>query len=324
MSWSVVVPTNRPEHFLQFMQAWQTLFQKHNVYLIVVQDNQGHYDDLLNEIADYGIEGEVHHWGTIKAKHIPRRTDMVRSWGIYRAWRFGSTYTLTLDDDVRPAGDLFEAYERVFDAGAPCSPYLDVGSLTSYGKPMRGFPFKDREPAKVAVQYGGWHGVLDYDAPTQLAGVSENESFHPVVMPVPRYAPVTGCIMNAAWRTEYAKIMWQLPLYDGKFNRFGDIWAGLFAKKVLDAEGSVMVINGEASVRHGRASNPIANMTREGPGIPLNEDLWGSLVGWPLDGDLEKKYVMATDGAFKFFKAFDHEYALHFRVARDEWVKLFD
>jgi hypothetical protein len=143
-------------------------------------------------------------------------------------------------------------------------------------------------------------------------------------MPVPRYAPVTGCIMNAAWRTEYAKIMWQLPLYDGKFNRFGDIWAGLFAKKVLDAEGSVMVINGEASVRHGRASNPIANMTREGPGIPLNEDLWGSLVGWPLDGDLEKKYVMATDGAFKFFKAFDHEYALHFRVARDEWVKLFD
>jgi hypothetical protein len=204
----------------------------------------------------------------------------------------------------------------VFDAGAPCSPYLDVGSLTSYGKPMRGFPFEDRLPQEVAVQYGGWNGVLDYDAPTQLAGVNESESFHPVVMPVPRGVPVTGCIMNAAWRTEYAHIMWQLPLYAFNYNRFGDIWAGLFAKKVLDDEAAVMVVNGEASVRHERASNPIVNMTREGPGIPVNERLWDALEG----GD----YQAVTDSAFRYFRKFDHEYALHFREARDEWVRLFD
>jgi hypothetical protein len=158
--------------------------------------------------------------------------------------------------------------------------------------------------------------VLDYDAPTQLAGVKENESFHPVVMPVPRYAPVTGCIMNAAWRTEYAKIMWQLPLYAFNYNRFGDIWAGLFAKATLDQLGDVMVINGEAPVRHERASNPIANMTREGPGIPVNENLWEHLGGG--------NYESITDSAFHYFKNHDHEYALHFRVARDEWVRLFD
>jgi hypothetical protein len=316
MSWAVVVPTNRPEQFLQFLQAWQNLFQRHNVYLIVVQDNMGHFDDLLTEIADYGIEGEVHHWGTIKAKYVPRRTDMVRSWGIYRAWRFGATYTLTLDDDVRPGGDLFQAYERVFDRGAPCSPYLNVGALTSYGKPLRGFPFKDREPATVAVQYGGWHGVLDYDAPTQLAGVSENETFDWTVLPVPRGVPVTGCIMNAAWRTEYAKIMWQLPLYDGKYNRFGDIWAGLFAKKTLDAEGRVMVINGEASVRHERASNPLTNLERETPGIPVNEDLWENLSG--------HDYESVLWSARTYFKKHHHEYALHFSGAAQEWVKLFD
>jgi hypothetical protein len=316
MSWAVVVPTNRPEQFLQFLQAWQNLFLRHNVYLIVVQDNMGHFDDLLTQIADYGIEGEVHHWGTIKAKYVPRRTDMVRSWGIYRAWRFGSTYTLTLDDDVRPGGDLFQAYERAFDRGAPCSPYLNVGALTSYGKPLRGFPFKDREPATVAVQYGGWHGVLDYDAPTQLAGVNENEQFDWTVLPVPRGVPVTGCIMNAAWRTEYAKIMWQLPLYDGKYNRFGDIWAGLFAKKTLDAEGKVMVINGEASVRHERASNPLTNLEREAPGIPVNEDLWENLSG--------HDYESVLWSARTYFKKHDHEYALHFSGASQEWVKLFD
>jgi hypothetical protein len=110
--------------------------------------------------------------------------------------------------------------------------------------------------------------------------------------------------------------MWQLPLYAFNYNRFGDIWAGLFAKRVLDAEGSVMVINGEASVRHERASNPIVNMTREGPGIPVNEGLWDELWG--------QSYEAVTKSAFQYFKTVDHEYALHFRVARDEWVRLFD
>jgi hypothetical protein len=316
VSWAVVVPTNRRDQFLQFLQAWETLFRKHNVYLIVVQDRMGHDDDILQAQVDSGIEGEVHHWGTIKAKYVPRQTDMVRSWGIYKAWRHGSTYTLSLDDDVRPFRDVFDEYEKVFRAGAPCSPYLDVGALTSYNGQLRGFPFKDRTKAKVAVQYGGWNGVLDYDAPTQLAGVRDVEVFSALVVPVPRGAAVTGCIMNAAWRTEYAKIMWQLPLHGGKFNRFGDIWSALFQKRVLDAEGSVMVINGEAAVEHERASNPIRNLERESPGIPVNEQLWSALPS----GDFET----VTDAAFHFFKVVDHEYALHFRKARDEWVRLYD
>lgn len=316
MSWSVVVPTNRPEQFLRFLQAWEQQFRKHHVYLIVVQDRHGHDPETLMSVTDSGIEGEVHHWGTVKASFVPRCTDMVRSWGIYRAWRHGTRYTLTLDDDVRPDGDVFAAYERVFREGAPCSPYLDVGSLTTFGRPLRGFPFGDRARAEVVVQYGGWDGVLDYDAPTQLAGVNAGEVFHPVVVPVPVGVPVTGCIMNAAWRTSYAQIMWQLPLHDGKYNRFGDIWAGLFAKKVLDGEGKVMVVNGEATVRHERASDPLKNLEREAPGIPVNEELWGALD----TGD----YQTVTDSAFEHFKAFDHEYALHFRKARDEWVRLFD
>jgi hypothetical protein len=180
----------------------------------------------------------------------------------------------------------------------------------------------------VAVQYGGWDGVLDYDAPTQLAGASLNEVFHPVVVPVPRGAAVTGCIMNAAWRTEYAPIMWQLPLYSGRFNRFGDIWAGLFAKKTLDAEGAVMVINGEATVRHERASDPVANLEREAPGIPVNEGLWAALsseYGWPVDDSLARVeiYRRVTDNAHRHLKTVDHDYAQHFLAARDEWLRLY-
>lgn len=253
---------------------------------------------------------------------IPRKTDMIRSWAIFKAWKAGSTYTLSLDDDVLPEGDIFDEYERVFEAGAPCSQYLDVGALTSFQGQLRGFPFRDRERAEVAVQYGGWHGVLDYDAPTQLAGVRPDETFHPVVLPVPRGAAVTGCIMNCAWRTEYAPIMWQLPLLEGRFNRFGDIWSCLFQKRVLDALGKVMVINGKASVRHERASDPLANLEREAPGIPVNEKIWPyfGAVDW---GGMIETYKIVTNGAKAYFSTHDMEYAEHFRMCRNEWLALF-
>ncbi len=314
-TWACVVPTNRPERFAEFLEEWLPLFAKYMVKLFVIQDLPAH-DPQIKRAFDYaGLEGELHHWGSIRAKQIPHRTDMVRSWGIYRAWKAGASYTLSLDDDTSPYGDLFAEYERVFTAGAPVSRYLDVGALTSFDGQMRGFPYRDRERGEVGVQYGGWNGVLDYDARTQLAGVNEEETFLQVVLAVPKGAAVTGCIMNACWRTELAPLMWQLPLLSGRFNRFGDIWAGLFAKKTLDALGKVMVVNGRALVRHERASDPEANLERERPGIPLNERLWHNLRG--------ADYQAVTDSAFAYFAARDLEYAQHFLRARNEWLGLF-
>lgn len=246
---------------------------------------------------------------------------MIRSWGIYKAWGSGSEYTLSLDDDVRPHTDIFQAYEDVFERGAPVSQYLDVGALTTFDGQLRGFPFKDRAKKEVAIQYGGWHGVLDYDAPTQIAGVNAQEWFESVVLPVPKGVPVTGCIMNAAWRTKYAPIMWQLPMLDGKYNRFGDIWSGLLQKKVCDVLNVAMVVNGVASVRHERASDPQTNLQRETPGIPLNEDLWNALEGeW---GEMIPVYRSYTDSAIEFFQRHNMDYARHFSLARDAWLRLF-
>lgn len=310
------MPTNRPDRFKTFLEAWAPLFRKHDVRLFVVQDSEPWDIDTL------GVTCSADSWPTFP-DFIPRKTDMCRSLAIYRAWKAeSSTYTLSLDDDVLPEGDLFEEYERVFLDGAPHSDYLDVGSLTSFGRPLRGFPFSARTNAEVAVQYGGWNGVLDYDAPTQLAGVRDVESFHRVVLPVPRGSAVTGCIMNCAWRTEYAPIMWQLPLFEGRFNRFGDIWSCLFQKRVLDALGKVMVINGKASVRHDRASDPLANLEREAPGIPVNEGLWEHLTDWSKLGMLEC-YDYVTECAYDHFNKTDAEYAVRFLDARDKWLALF-
>ena len=321
--WHVVVPTNRPDRFVEFLDAWQYLFEHHQVTLIVVQDLPENNGQIVKAVLASGLNHELHNYGTFFAKHIPRKTDMVRSWGIYRSWaRGGSRFTLTLDDDTKPACDVFQEYERVFLEGAPLSDYLDVGSLTTFGRPLRGFPFRDRDRREVAVQYGGWQGVLDYDAPTQLAGVNDHEGFYDVVMPVPRGAAVTGCIMNCAWRTEYAPIMWQLSLFEGKYNRFGDIWSGLFQKRTLDTVGKVMVINGRALVRHERASDPLANLEREAPGIPVNEALWARLHA-DSGENLLATYNIVTNYAHRYFKDVDPDYAAHFWEARAEWLALY-
>ena len=302
--WSVVVPTNRREQYEKvFYPAWKPLFEKHDVQLFPVFDEPKTWRKLP--------------W------FIPRRTDMIRSWGFYEAWKAGSEYTLTLDDDVLPRGDVFAAYEYEFERPSVCSPYLSVGSLTTSSLQMRGFPYGDRAGARVAVQYGGWEGVLDYDAATQLAcSTPSYECFSSVVLPVPHGVPATTCIMNAAHRTELAPLMWQLPMLDGKFNRFGDIWSGLIQKKFLDLTGEVMLVNGRASVKHQRASNAFANLEREAPGCEINETLWDSLGA--VDG-FEFAGNSATYRAITsvFASVFPEDYAQRFLLARDEWLELF-
>lgn len=302
MKWSCVVPTNRPEQYKKFYQAWKPLFEKHDVRLIPVFDEPKTWVNLP--------------W------FIPRRTDMIRSWGFYEAWKAGSEYTLTLDDDVLPRSDPFAAYEYEFKHGSVCSRYLSVGSLTSSRFQMRGFPYGDRKRAKVAIQYGGWDGVLDYDAATQLASSPcEDEFFSSAVIPVPRDVPATTCIMNCAFRTEYAPIMWQLPMLDGKYNRFGDIWSGLLQKKTLDWIGEVMLINGMASVRHDRASNAFANLEREAPGAQINEFLWGYLGQLQFTPPtIAETYREVTD---RLTGVFPDDYFHHFFRARDAWLDLF-
>jgi hypothetical protein len=57
------------------------------------------------------------------------------------------------------------------------------------------------------------------------------------------------------------------------YDRFGDIWAGLFAKKVADHLGYA-ISSGAPSVLHSRASSPEVNLQKETPGYPVNEVLW--------------------------------------------------
>ena len=209
-SWAVVVPSNRPEQLRTFRKAWAPLLQDYEAELIVVHDNERGWETLP--------------W------FVPRQTDMIRSAGLIQAFHAKPDYVLTVDDDTAPVPktDLFAAYEDAFDRGWPLDTYLSVGSLTDSGREMRGFPYR-RRFYRAGIQYGGWHGIPDYDAQTQLHGAPVAVKFHPAVVPVPRWTAVTGPAMNCAWRTELTPLLWQLPVFEGRYRRFGDIWSGLLA-----------------------------------------------------------------------------------------------
>ena len=128
--------------------------------------------------------------------------------------------------------------------------------------------------------------------------------------------------MNMAFRTEYTPVMWQLPLLEGRYNRYGDIWAGLLAKRVFDQVGCAVVVNGRACVDHDRASNPVANLKHESAGLELNERLWENLL--ILDGvSAVDCYRAVTGTAHWHFQRYDPEYADWFLDCRDKWLSLF-
>lgn len=313
--WVVVVPTNRPEKFQEFYNAWESLFFKHRVYLVIVED--------APERSKFQIKLPTTHlcWEDV-SDFIPTKTDMIRSWGFYYAWKNNlGKYILTLDDDTVPINDPFEAYLDGFQ-GSVYSKYLSVGALTDSGLEMRGFPYKDRVKTEVAVQYGGWAGVLDYDAATQLAVPQPSRSFQDVVMPVPVGVPTTCCIMNTAFQVSYVPILWQLTMMSGRYNRIGDIWSGLFIKKTLDALGKVMLINGKATVGHQRASDPYKSLVKEAPSVWMNDTIWDNLIT-PTTTNMLDAYGQVTESAYGFFRQHDIPYAEQFREDKEKWLNLF-
>jgi hypothetical protein len=82
------------------------------------------------------------------------------------------------------------------------------------------------------------------------------------------------CSMNIAWRPQLTPAMYFLlmgPRYP--FDRFGDIWAGVLAKRIADHLG-LAVNSGSPGVLHERASNVFANLAKESRGLAVNETFW--------------------------------------------------
>lgn len=270
-----VVPTIRPESIPAFLEAWQLLFDKHNVVFVLVLDgeNPSVKCDGFNE---WFLDSDL----------VSNFCAGVRQAGFLFIHKYlpDVEYIFTTDDDCFPIGDPIEAHLAALRYKLPIS-WLS----TSTNQFMRGFPYGVREEAPILLSHGVWENTPDYDAPTQLLTPKwDVPVYYKGVIPKGIFFPFCG--MNYMFRREALPYIYHAPVgqYKGA-ERFDDIWAGLEIVRDF-AKLNWGIVSGYAKVNHLRASNVFTSLEKEAVGIKMNEVYWkGEYDEWYKDFIIKRK-----------------------------------
>ncbi|MBI5614534.1 hypothetical protein HY947_06425 [Candidatus Gottesmanbacteria bacterium] len=277
LSIALVVPTIRS---LDFLSAWGDRLS--GVSLYVIEDHK------TKELKTPSLKGTaVFHfsWEDIRKDFgndewiFSRKNAGIRSYGFWKAYQNGSDVIMTLDDDCFPTDDeLVRGHLDNLSYKAPVSwmsVYPDPKHLYS-----RGFPYDVREKKQTVISHGLWSGALDQDARTEVVTGKLHEKPYPAILiavPPNMFFPMSS--MNLAFAREITPCMF-FPMMgsdpNGRpwgFDRYDDIWAGVFAKKICDHLG-LGVVSGSPFVDHKKASDPSANLEKEKAGLTMNEEFW--------------------------------------------------
>lgn len=253
---AVVIPTIRD--MKPFMKAWQPLFDKHNVEVVIVYDGEKptvrdlNVRDVLGDYSDciVNFNGGVRNLGFAYIAKYLSDVEII----------------LTLDDDTLPIGDPIQDH---LDALKQMVPVSWMSTASEY---MRGFPYGIREEAEVVLSHGVWEGVADWDAPTQLVKGNREVTFPKAPIPKGIYFPM--CIMNVAFKRKLLPYIYQAPpVPEMNIGRSDDIFCGILAKREIDKQGWAAV-TGYARVNHQRASDVYSNLNKEAKTIELMETFW--------------------------------------------------
>jgi len=355
----LVVPTIRENCLVDFVNRWRDIGLFDTVDLLVMEDNPTKtfvMPNIFDKDGQTWPEGAANYhlsWEDIKADLgddewiVPRRSDTVRSYAYWKAWKLGYKLIMTLDDDCYPTleedGISYTGQAFVGDHVRQIVKRTRWFNTLNSVKP-RGIPFYNAGVQNdVIVNHGLWTKVIDYDAPYQLANpVPEKFSFDNKIVPSGLYFPMCG--MNVMWKAEYTVLMYHMLMGKRKvmltgalgedsdgliklpFDRFGDIWCGILMKKIADHLGK-LVTTGMPYIRHERASNPFTNLKKEANGIEVNELFWEYVD--QCDLSIHKTPVdcyKALGMHLGIWNAFP-EYKEYFRVsglAMVAWAKLFE
>jgi hypothetical protein len=280
----LVVPTIREEGIHKFIKHWGLDYPKMaGVETIVIEDSPTRTFELPESIIHYShqdIDADLEGDSWI----IPRKSDAIRSYGFLKAAEMGADVVITMDDDCYPGGpdnNAFWSHARTLQTYG----LHDAWHSTITGMKPRGFPYANTlRRVRNVINIGMWSTVPDLDAPTALLEHRSRPewSVFQASVPVGKYVPMCG--MNLSFSYDVLPMMYFLlmgPEYP--YDRFADIWCGIFAKKICDRMGYGMQ-HGLPIVQHVRASNVFENLIKEAPGIKMNEKLWEIVDGVKLIG----------------------------------------
>ncbi len=323
MAATIVVPTIREPSIRTFLERWEPEFKGHRV--IVIEDNPTS-TFVLPAWVDHYCWSDIDEQLQDRAWIIPRRSDCVRSFGYYLAAQEPCDFVLTIDDDCYPEDSYQPSFLVQVQAALDRRWEDDRWWNTIEGDVLpRGYPYEIRERSlETVLHHGMWSNIPDLDAMTQLRLPEHRTEPARSVRRVPHGSFFPMCGMNIAFRPKLIPALYFLLMgkdRDGKpwpFDRFGDIWAGMFAKKAADHLGFA-VSSGAPSVFHSRASNPEVNLVKESPGYPVNELLWRKVDAIGLSADtVAGCYLQIAEGL-----DMEGEYWDRLRSAMATWASLF-
>jgi hypothetical protein len=312
----VVVPTAREACLAGFVEAWKD--ELSSATLIVVEDGPERSFEVMGENVEHFAWCDIDDRLGDAAWIIPRGTGCIRSFGCWVANQLRPDMIVALDDDTRPdpvyAGFLNAHWARLQSA----TDLAWVSTLDSAHP--RGMPYFATERERpVMLNHGLWGGVPDFDAATQLVASRVEMSAEWSDQTIPRGSYFPMCSMNIAWRPEFTPAMYFLlmgPKYP--FDRFGDIWGGVLAKRIADHLGFA-VNSGSPGILHERASNVFANLAKESRGLAANETFWRAVDSVVLTADtVATAYAQLADRL-----PLEQEQFVSLRRAMRVWAELF-
>ena len=273
---------------------------------------------------------------------LPWNSDNRRNLGYVYAACNGADKILVLDDDNYVSKtDCYQ--HHVGDVGLkvgslsastgngwfnPCSLLESIPNVPVY---MRGFPFskrcKDTEimtnsVGKPVVNVGLWAGTPDVDALTHLMYPhleSKEFTFPENIMLKPRvYAPVNT--QNTCFLTEILPCFYFWPMLRG-MSWFGDVFGGLFARKIIDHLGDTVQYGRPLSIHDRMPRDELQQLSKQLRCMLFHEELCEVVPNIELEG---KSYadasleLIAKLASTKFKTGWAGKYLE--RVMRNFWV----
>jgi len=287
-------------------------------------------------------------------KIVPYNSDNRRNIGYLMAVENGAEIIILVDDDNYPieSVDFLKEHSIVgqtinFEAVSDESKWFNICSMIKFNPERkiypRGYPYskrfkdgkitKTKKTGKIIINEGLWLQDPDIDSITRLAedvkGVEVlSES---VVLDKGIFSPINS--QNTAFHKDALPCSY-FVLMGGNINglvieRYGDIWFGYFAKKIIDHMGGFVRFGSPVALHKRNTHNILKDLKQEFWAIQFSEYLVDFIENVKLDSNTySASYIELADKLEKFVlenKNFNPEAQIYFKQvvsAMKIWVEV--
>ncbi len=241
---------------------------------------------------------------------VPYNSDNRRNVGYLLAAMEGADVLAAVDDDnyVREDEDWYLGHSLVGQYSSlpmvHCSNgWFNPCGMMDYDRDCivyaRGYPYAKRtEPnvetrslgsGRVVINGGLWLGDPDVDSPTRLTNPAQAVRVNTPRLMLERgvFAPINT--QNTTFHRDVIPAFYFVPVGDliggVPVERYGDIWAGFFASKVIHQVGDCISFGDPACDHKRNAHNLLNDLELEMWSIRLTDPLAEMLVDWKLTGN---------------------------------------